>query len=171
MAGNFKEIDLGWGKIVKELKELNGSFVKVGLPVGVEVAPVKGSGSGHKPITVSSELIKIAAVQEFGTKRAGKNKNVRIPARAAMRQAFDENQKSINNFKIRIRTGIYNGSLTAHRGLGLLGEFAVSKVKRQITTLKSPANAASTIAKKKSSNPLIDRGQYRNSITFVRGSR
>lgn len=47
-----------------------------------------------------------------------------------------------------------------------VGVVAASKVQLFMTQLKSPANAPSTIKKKGSSNPLIDSGALRQSVTF-----
>jgi len=51
--------------------------------------------------------------------------------------------------------------------LSEVGEWMTAKTKAKIRGLKSPPNAASTIKRKKSSNPLIDTGQMINSIQHV----
>lgn len=50
--------------------------------------------------------------------------------------------------------------------LDRLGIIAVGKVQQYMTDLKTPPNAPSTIAKKGSSNPLIDSGMLRGSVTY-----
>lgn len=52
------------------------------------------------------------------------------------------------------------------KALNRVGVVAVSKVQQYMTDLRSPANAPSTIAKKGSSNPLIDKGVLRQSVTY-----
>ena len=47
-----------------------------------------------------------------------------------------------------------------------VGIVAVGKVQQYMTDLKTPPNAPSTIAKKGSSNPLIDSGAMRQSVTY-----
>jgi len=49
--------------------------------------------------------------------------------------------------------------------LEAVGAVAAGKVKVYMTDLKTPPNAASTIRKKGSSNPLIDSGAMRQSVT------
>lgn len=49
--------------------------------------------------------------------------------------------------------------------LETVGVVAAAKVKVYMTDLKTPPNAASTIRKKGSSNPLIDSGAMRQSVT------
>lgn len=51
--------------------------------------------------------------------------------------------------------------------LEAVGVVAVGEVKQYMTDLKTPANAASTIRKKGSANPLIDQGHLRSSVTHA----
>ena len=46
-------------------------------------------------VGVFGEYCIVAAVQEFGTNRAGRNRNVVIPARPYLRPTFDENKEEI----------------------------------------------------------------------------
>ena len=50
--------------------------------------------------------------------------------------------------------------------LNQVGLVAVGNVQKYMTELRTPPNAASTIKKKKSSNPLIDSGALRQSVTY-----
>lgn len=52
------------------------------------------------------------------------------------------------------------------RCLELIGMTAAAKVQQYMTNLQSPPNAPSTIKKKGSSNPLINNGALRQSITY-----
>ena len=47
-----------------------------------------------------------------------------------------------------------------------LGELVKGEVQRRIAELKTPPNAPATIARKGSSNPLIDKGVLRASATY-----
>lgn len=51
--------------------------------------------------------------------------------------------------------------------LEIIGQISVSKVQQYMTQLKTPPNAQSTIDKKGSSNPLIDTGELRQSVTYT----
>lgn len=53
------------------------------------------------------------------------------------------------------------------QAMGLLGEVVQQDIQDAIVKLKSPPNAESTIAKKKSDNPLIDTGQLVSSIRWA----
>ena len=52
------------------------------------------------------------------------------------------------------------------QALGLVGSFVASLISKKIVDIKSPPNSPKTIEDKKSSNPLIDTGQLKNSITW-----
>jgi len=55
---------------------------------------------------------------------------------------------------------------TIEQALNKVGVVAVGKVQKYMTDLRTPPNAASTIKKKGSSNPLIDSGALRQSVTY-----
>ena len=55
---------------------------------------------------------------------------------------------------------------TMEQALNKVGVVAVGKVQKYMTDLRTPPNAASTIKKKGSSNPLIDSGALRQSVTY-----
>jgi hypothetical protein len=55
---------------------------------------------------------------------------------------------------------------TLEEALNKVGVVAVAKVQRYMRDLKTPPNSASTIARKGSSNPLIDSGALRQSVDY-----
>lgn len=65
---------------------------------------------------------------------------------------------------LTIRDGMDAGQ-SMDQILEAVGVVAAGKVKVYMTDLKTPPNAASTIRKKGSSNPLIDTGAMRQSVT------
>lgn len=98
----------------------------------------------------------VAAWNEFGT--------ATIPERPAIRIANKENEKTLLNL-IKRTVDPETMVVTPKIG-GLIGANHQGATQQSITKLSSPANAPGTIKAKKSSNPLIDDGTYRNSITF-----
>jgi hypothetical protein len=148
-----REIDKGWDKIQRELKKLDKAFTKVGI-----------QSDAGKSDDGKTDLVLIAATNEFGTDKAGKNKNVRIPERSFVRAAMDNNKKKINSFIAELIGKVEDGKITAIRAVGLLGEMGEGLIKRRMTTLRTPPNAQSTIDAKGSSNPLIDKGNLRNAV-------
>jgi len=152
-----RDIDLGWGSIKRDLASMQNSFTKVGLPHEGKVGAPAKKGSGRKISNSKPKLIQVALYNEFGTKY--------IPARPAFKQAFDQNIGSITSVIEQTYNKVLSLRVSPRRGLGLIGEFMTSKIKRQITKLKTPPNSWLTKRIKKSRNPLIDTGQLRNSIT------
>ena len=106
----------------------------------------------------------LAAVHEFGTTKAGKKKNITIPERSFIRTTMDEKRGQLNTLTDKLLVQVTLGQFKMKRALQILGEFIETSIKRKITILQDPGNAPSTVAKKGSSNPLIDTGRMRNSI-------
>ncbi|NJR73244.1 MAG: hypothetical protein HC773_05230 [Scytonema sp. CRU_2_7] len=149
MAGKVTLIDRGWNSIRSNLRHANGSHTKVGIQ----------QGSTSSKDGKVSDLVMIAAANEFGTST--------IPSRPALRQAFDNNRSQLSSVTQQAYDKMITGMMDSKAALGLIGEWMSDRMKRQITALRTPPNAPATIARKKSSNPLIDTGQYRNSISHV----
>ena len=59
-----------------------------------------------------------------------------------------------------------NQNATPSKALSIVGEVARADIIQSITDLKAPPNAESTIKQKKSTNPLIDTGLMRRSVTY-----
>jgi len=156
-----KIIDRGWNRIIREVRKADNSYTKVGLPQEGEVKEGTKTGSGNEPIIQMSELVTVGAVQEFGAPK----KN--IPARPFIRTTYDENREKINNLVLNEYEKIVDGSSNVKRSLGLIGEWLKAKTQAKIRAIRTPPNAPTTIAKKGSSNPLIDTGQMVQSIQHV----
>lgn len=150
-AEKIKDIDLGWNKIKKELKLINNSYTKVGI---------QGNAGEEKN---GASIVMVGVYNEFGTPNA----KYPIPARPFMRTSFEEQKKELKKIQDSQYQKILKGKTTVKRALGLIGEFMTGKVKEKITKIKSPPNAESTKASKGSSNPLIDTGRMRASVTHV----
>jgi len=139
-------VDLGWNKILKNIKDLDGSSVDIGI-----------FGNGG---SASENLAERAAVHEFGT-HSGK-----IPSRPFMRNAFDQNKKNLRKFiekqYDRMIAGNQNASMVRKR----TGEWFTGKVKEEITTGRFRPLSLLTITRKGSSKPLIDTGEMRASTKY-----
>ena len=145
MARNIKggkKLDafLRKAKNAKSVKEIQvGFFASSKYPDGTPVAAV-------------------AAFNEFGTKR--------IPERPFFRQAIsgaDEELKPVLLKSINPRTMALD-----RKTAGKLGQVMQGRIQRSIVTLREPALAPSTIArrKKKSTKPLIDTGTLLKNVTY-----
>lgn len=145
------DTDLGWKRIQMEMKKFRKLFTDIGH--------FSDSRYGD-----GTSVALIAAVNEFGTNHAGRNRKVKIPERSWKRSVFDKNINRIWRVIEQLISKILTGQLTAEKAIAQLGEWWTGMEKDSITNLTSPPNAPITIRKKGSSNPLIDTGQMRNSI-------
>jgi len=154
--------DLGWARILQELRKIDNSYSKVGFPENADVKPgsKKKNKKGIKPIGSMSELATLAAWLNFGTKRNPKSWPF-------MFLSFVNNVPALINLRNKLYIKITKGTMTTEQALMLMGEFMTAKLKKEITNLRSPALEPETVKRKKSSNPLIDTAVMRNSITHV----
>lgn len=103
-----------------------------------------------------TQVAAVAAFNEFGTKN--------IPERPFFRQAL---RKSRDGVREIVATEIDSKKLEVGRGLaGQIGAHVAGEVQRRIVDLRDPPNAPITVARKGSSNPLVDTGQLRTSATW-----
>jgi hypothetical protein len=157
--------DRGLKIFLQRFKEANGSRVKVGVTASVGAVEKKTRGERVKEAVT---LVMVAFWNEYGTKRKTKEgaKVEHVPARSFVRSTTDEQTKKIHRLKRQYIEQIMDGKLTVRTALGLLGEFLQAKIQTKIRRLKDPPNAASTIARKASSNPLVDLSQLLQSIRY-----
>lgn len=99
-------------------------------------------------------VAQVARYNEFGT--------LNIPMRPFFRNAI---QKNIKKWYATLQNAI-NQNATPNKALSIVGEVARADIIQSITDLKAPPNAQSTIKQKKSTNPLIDTGLMRRSVTY-----
>lgn len=101
-------------------------------------------------------VAQVAAWQEFGTRT--------IPERPFFRGALR-----------RMGDGVLESAASAvadarlnltRRGVGKVGEVARSVLQESVVELRDPPNAPSTVARKGSTNPLVDTGQLVGSVTY-----
>jgi len=138
-AGNAKDA------IEKALKEfMTDKYVTVGIH--------EDAGQHEDDGITNAQL---GAVMEFGTD------NGNIPARPWLRPGVE----SGNEEYLNIITDAMENNQPLEQALEIVGVVAVAKVQQYMIDLKSPANAPQTIARKGSSNPLIDTGSLKSSVT------
>ncbi|MGS1116018.1 hypothetical protein [Castellaniella sp. UC4442_H9] len=110
--------------------------------------------AGVEPKTDGMTVATLGAVQHFGD-------GSKIPARPWLDKGAESGTKE---YVSTIREGIEDG-LDAKRIMTRVGIEAEGAIKQYITDLDTPPNAPATIRKKGSSNPLIDTGNMRASVT------
>ncbi len=151
MGVNTKDIDRGRKAVLKEI-----AIVKRGEPV-VKIGLQGKEGAAKHPEGDGVTVAQVGTFNEFGTRS--------IPERSFIRSTIDENRRSLLRLNKKLFSKISTGKMTAKEALEILGEKIQLLIKKKITDLRTPPNRPSTIARKKSSNPLIDTGHMRQSVT------
>lgn len=163
MASFVKDIDKGWNRIQAQLRKLDGSYTKVGYPEEKTGDKQVESGGGD------FNLAGLAATMNDGTTEAGRNHDVVIPARPFMTNAFETGTKTASLVITREYNAVLAGKRIARKALSRVGEWFVGKIKKEITQGDFEDIKQATIDRRtgKSTKPLIDTGQLRNSVTHV----
>lgn len=148
---NVKDIDLGWEKIIKNMKTLDKKVLKVGIQ------------SGDKTSDGKEDLAYVASLHEFGSP-GGK-----IPERSFIRTAIDSNERKIDNLFDKLAFRILSGSVSIRGALDIMGLAITGMIQEQITDGEYVPLAPATIKQRKnhSDKPLIDTGHMRQSIRHV----
>lgn len=165
----FIDKDLGLKRIIAEVNAVRGREITVGIQNGEKGKRVRIKRKNLKKIgrrkrKKSSALAERADVatyaiyNEFGTKN--------IPSRPFMRDAVDTNRDRISNYAARkVMQAIVNDEGVGN-ALERVGNYTKGIIQNEITAGSFTANAKATVAKKGSSQPLIDSGTLRKSITY-----
>ena len=142
----MSKIDLNAKKIIQELQEnIKGLTSKATLNVGFFES---------SRYTEGTYVAQVARIQEYGS--------IKIPPRPFFRNAIDNNMQRWLDFLGRDLVNTNNAETSYNR----LGEVVRGDIVESITQLDTPPNAPKTIARKGSSNPLIDTGFLRSNVTF-----
>ena len=177
--------DKDWEKIKKEIEKLKDNYVTVGVHEDAGAYVTKEQTKGMKKKQAASarnslgafgggagiSLAQLAAVHEYGTDITngfGKGIHIHIPSRSWMRGWLDTHKHEIDEFIEKLVHKVEIGAITPDRALGLLGEYAVGGMKKGIKEHIAPPLKPQTVANKRSSTPLIDTGQFWNSINYKR---
>jgi hypothetical protein len=145
----------------------SGDITMAGLgathELGAEIKHPGGTSYGYASKAAADRdevrfLKKGAGYMELGVTQAH---NITIPARPWLEPGVASATPEV---LLTIQDGMEAGQ-SMDQILEAVGVVAAGKVKVYMTELKTPPNAASTIRKKGSSNPLIDTGAMRASVT------
>lgn len=140
--------DNGYDDLVRRIDSIKRFSVLVGVFEKEGAEP-----HGDDVLTV----LEIATIHEFGTDT--------IPERSWLRAWFDENIDRAREALRRLMVRIVEGQLTPEQALEQFGLWLVGQIQARISQGIEPELAQSTIDRKGSSVPLIDKGQFRSSIT------
>ncbi len=149
-----RDKDRGWKKLGSMLKRQahRGPHVKVGV-----LGPDAEAAHADDNLTV----VEVASFHEFGR---GNN-----PERSFIRSTFDGNRKAYATMMRKLADKVITGKMQPKMALGVVGMKVQSDIQKRIETGIAPPLKAATIARKRSTKPLIDTGQLKNSVTYQVG--
>lgn len=143
--------DKGYKKFMANIEKMvNEPHVKAGI-VGT---------SGLEVVENGFTVVDIASANEFGTQDG------RIPERSFIRATIDKRRNRIWGYAYKQMGLIVDGKIPINQALARIGELIKSNIVQYMTDLRTPPNAPSTIAKKGSSNPLINEGRMRGAVNY-----
>lgn len=156
------------GEWIREIEKLTEKTIEIGIfgsESGEEILMRATANEFGANITVTDKMRGYFS-NELGVTLSPKTKYIRIPERSFIRGYFTNERKRIQKISEQLITQVISLQITADDYFDLMGQEMVSGVQRYLTELKDPPNSPLTIELKGSSNPLIDTGQMRNSITY-----
>lgn len=148
MNAKITDRDRGYRRLIRRLL---GPIAK-GPGVTVGIHEQEGAATPDGDVSIAT----YATINEFG---------LGVPERSFLRSTADENAEDYGKAIERAILDDLEGGRSVVDGLDRVGMRAVRDVKRKIRDLKDPPNAPNTIAKKGSSNPLVDQGAMRQAVT------
>lgn len=145
MSFRFSDKDRGAAAMVRRIGSIKGAAVDVGV-LGERAMRSEGDGA-----TVAD----VATMAEFGLGQ---------PERAWCRGWVDENENKVQALSRKAVGAIASGKVPLTAAVEAMGLGIAGGMQERIANRIDPPNAPSTIAKKGSSTPLVDSGQFRLSI-------
>lgn len=133
----------------KELKKALKKSNNKGIDVGFLSSAKYSNGT---------QVAAVAYYNNFGT--------INMPARPFFNKCVAKNtNKWLSTLSDMLKKNRKN-ELNVNSCLDMLGNVIVSDIQESITQLREPPNTEQTIKQKDSSNPLIDTGLMRKSVTY-----
>lgn len=130
-------------RLLKNAKQLGKSKLSVGI----------FSDAG-------GDILLRANVHEYGAPSIG------VPERSFIRAGLEKNEKNIISQADKLAEQVIMNNVDSRGAMELLGTTTVGMIQEYTTSLSSPPLKPETIENKGSSNPLIDTGNMRDSITY-----
>jgi hypothetical protein len=155
-GGKVVDIDHGYRALMSRMRTLGKPSISVGLHAkegGVLHKPEPGQ-KNTSPVTV----LAVGTWAEFGLGQ---------PARSWLRAWYDATRSSAHRDIKKMMALVLAGKMPLEQALNKLGLRFVGQIQQHISMGIAPANRPRTIAKKGSSTPLINTGQFRSSLTYA----
>lgn len=153
---SVRVVDRGADALIARMRALRSSKAQVRVGVLSDAPKKEREGATGK-----YSLLEVAAVHEFGAPEAG------IPARSFIRATVDERAEDIARLQRVLLAQVVEGKIELKPALDALGAKVAGWCQQRIAAGISPPLSPETIARKKSSTPLVDTGQLRSAITWT----
>lgn len=150
------DLDLGFNAILKEIAQAERKQVLVGIQEGAKTHIQAKNGNIQQ---AGLNIAEYAAANEFGTRT--------IPERSFMRSTFDQNLGQVESIVITQLGLVVDRAQNITTAFNRIGLAIAGMVQVKIRQITNPPNSPYTIAKKKSSKPLIDFGQMIAAVRHV----
>ena len=111
------------------------------------------------PSGVSEEVVMKAIYNNFGTEH--------IDERPFMDNAIRGNKLKYSKLMMQAAKKLFRGEIDMTTVMSRIGLVATGDIQEEIINLRSPENSPATVKRKGSSNPLIDTGEMKNSVTHI----
>lgn len=161
--------DLGFEEVLRALTGLeDGIAVYGGIRQQEGVKPAgERQADGTVTDSKSATIAEIATYQEFGAViKTGPAAGTIIPERSFLRATLAEHEQDYVSALAKDLGLVIDGKEQPEAVFRKLGARFVRDAQMRIRKGIEPANAPSTIKRKKSSKPLIDTGRLRQSIDY-----
>lgn len=147
--------DRGWAQLIKELRAAGDLSGKAGV-IGTKAAAERPDGEGGT--TTNAE---IALTNEFGSQDG------KVPERSFIRSTFDRQRSKYETDLQKLAAKVYARQMKIEKAVGLVAAEMASDIRKTIIDGEAvpPPNAASTIASKGSSRPLVNTGQLKAAVS------
>lgn len=150
-------------EVFRKLRAKVGHLANQKVKVGV----LQSRGGGDSIDDRGTTLAELLAIHEYGAPGAG------IPARAPLRRALedDEAKAEVTEQTAKVARAVVADRISVEQGLGILGEWAVARVKKGIKDHLPPPLKPATIKRKtvdgkEGDVPLVDSGHLIGSINY-----
>lgn len=153
---SVRVVDRGADELVARMRALRDTTAKVRVGILSDAPKKEREGATGK-----YSLLEVAAVHEFGAPRAG------IPARSFIRGTIDERTEDIARLERAVLAKVVAGDIALKPALDAIGAKVAGWIQQRIAAGIEPALSPATVAKKKSSTPLVDTGQLRSAVTWL----
>jgi hypothetical protein len=151
MSARVSDTDHGYAELIKRTIGMKPVVIATGLLAKDGAASAEGS-----PLT----LLEIAVINHFGSSDG------HVPSRPWITGWFDENEPKLREMLTSMMRQAVKGELTRQQVLDRMGQYCVGSIQQHIANHVLPENAPSTVARKKSSTPLVNKGQLRSAMSY-----